>query len=132
MFNPNNEGPAIVAVGFGCGDTLSVAVRGCSDVCFAEVGVGPGEAVVAGLAVPRCDSSGVPHIPQKRKAGELSSPHFGQITIVSGPVFILQCNLAPLDCEPAAHIRIWNFGFHNGQNQKTQDQCARESLRRRA
>jgi hypothetical protein len=28
------------------------------------------------------DSSNVPHIPQKRKLSELSSPHFGQITMI--------------------------------------------------
>jgi hypothetical protein len=35
----------------------------------------------AGAPDGRRASSGVPHIPQKRKFAELSSPHFGQITI---------------------------------------------------
>jgi hypothetical protein len=35
-----------------------------------------------GAPAGRRASSKVPHIPQKRKLSELSSPHFGQITLV--------------------------------------------------
>jgi uncharacterized protein YdeI (YjbR/CyaY-like superfamily) len=53
-----------------------------SAVTFGEMFGGNAESgSSAGAPDVRCASSGVPHIPQKRKFSELSSPHFGQITI---------------------------------------------------
>ncbi len=42
----------------------------------------PGTGEPAGRRDSSRASSKVPHIPQKRKLSELSSPHFGQITMV--------------------------------------------------
>jgi hypothetical protein len=77
--------------------------RAAGALCFLEIGTGVGTGAAvgtrlvlegaefgakadngsrAGAGVARFNSSGVPHIPQKRNPGELSSLQLGQITIV--------------------------------------------------
>lgn len=94
-FNPSNDGPASVLVGrSGCGGMFVETGARCGSnlllpglpARFARrlsLAVAFCEIVTAGVGADRRASSGVPHIPQKRKAGELSSPQFGQITVVS-------------------------------------------------
>jgi hypothetical protein len=56
----------------GCGGCGTFAIcAGTADTRFG-----------AGALAGRRASSKVPHIPQKRKLSELSSPHFGQVTMV--------------------------------------------------
>lgn len=58
----------------------------------------------AGAVALRAGSRIVPHMPQKRKLLELTSPHFGQITGFSGFLF-LECN-----SERAVRLRIGGTG----------------------
>ena len=96
-FNPNSDGPASVLAGrSGCGNMFVETGARCGSSLLlsrglparfsrrlSPAGVASCELATAGVGAVRRASRGVPHIPQKRKAGELSSPQFGQITVVS-------------------------------------------------
>jgi hypothetical protein len=71
---------------------LSAPGRACSCALpgFAWETGGKAESGLSdGAPAGRRASSTAPHIPQKRKLSELTSPHFGQITEVLGNVFIV-------------------------------------------
>src|ERR1700690_1271176 len=75
------EGPLIGGTG------LSVGQRARSSIAVREAGVLAARGRLddwfdMSALTGRRASSKLPHIPQKRKVSELSSPHFGQITLV--------------------------------------------------
>jgi hypothetical protein len=60
---------------------------------------------LAGVAL----SSTAPHIPQKRKLSALSSPHFGQITVVPLDVVLIRVYLVARHSVPAPLHSSENF-----------------------
>ncbi len=112
--NPNSEGPAMASTVFaGCdlaggkGTLLRTGACRGSLLRVSATRAGTWAAATVGVGAGGCDSSVVPHIPQKRKAGEFSSPQFGQITSASPKTLILQCK--PVVGRPRARSFILEF-----------------------
>jgi hypothetical protein len=84
VFNPSIDGPLIGGTCLLAGMVaFSATTGGCgwgALAVFVKFGDRPGTGAPAGRRTSCRASSKVPHIPQKRKLSELSSPHFGQIT----------------------------------------------------
>lgn len=91
------SGDALFRTGACRGSLLRVSTTRAGTCAAATVWAGAGG----------CDSSGVPHIPQKRKADEFSSPQFGQITSPLRRSLILQCK--PRRDRPRARWFILEF-----------------------
>src|ERR1035438_8435968 len=90
---------------------LLATVRGSASLCPPRAASGlltTGVVTTRGAPAGRRSSSDVPHIPQNLKFDELSSPQFGQITIISPEV---SNSLTPKvrgqrsDCSKRAEVR---------------------------